>query len=42
MMGFSCMEAVYEYTGYLHGIKKYRCLTRKSATRKKKYYKEVP
>ena len=22
MMGFSCMKAVYEYTGYLHGRKK--------------------
>ena len=42
MMGFSCMKAVYEYTSYLNGIKNYRCLTRKPATRKKKYYKEMP
>jgi len=41
MMGFSCMKAVYEYTSYLHGRKKYRCLTRKPATWKKKYYKEI-
>jgi len=40
MMGFSCMKAVYDYTtcSYLHGRKKYCCLTRKPATRKKKYY----
>ena len=42
MIGFSCMKAVYGYTSYLHGRKKYRCLTRKPATRKKKYYKEIP
>ena len=43
MMGFSCMKAVYEYTSYLHGIKtEYRCLTRKPATRKKKYCREIP
>ena len=42
MMGFTCMTAVYEYTSYLHGIKNYRCLTRKPATRKKKCYKEIP
>jgi len=42
MMGFSCVKAVYEYISYLHSSKKYRCLTRKTATRKKKYYKEIP
>jgi len=41
MMGFSCMKAVYEHTSYLHGRKKYCCLTRNPATRKKKYYKEI-
>ena len=39
MTRFSCMKAVYEYTRYLRSRKKYRYLTRKPATWKKKYSK---
>ena len=43
MMGYSCMKAFYEYTRYLHSRKKVLFnLTRKPATRKKKWYKEIP
>ena len=45
MMGFSCMNDVYEFTPYLHGRKKillyptFRCITHKKVS---KPAKEIP